>query len=85
MRLTDRQRELLNKLEYYHRKNEWARVIDVGGYNRSYHHSVLQQLVRKGLAEQKRRICSVVGALGSSRAGKHYRLTAAGVEAQRRI
>ena len=57
-------------------RNGWVRPMDIGGRNGSHHSATLSRLVKLGFAEERRRCCSVIGALGSSRAGKLYRYRA---------
>ncbi len=50
MEVKERDRELLQYLD----EKIWARPMDVGGFNGSYHSGVLAQLARQGLAERKK-------------------------------
>jgi len=70
--LTKRQRTVFTDLQYY----DWARPMDIGARDQSWHSAVLNQLVRKGLVERTHR--------GSDRSFL-YRLTDAGRNLQREI
>lgn len=78
--LSDRERQLLLWLQGLSDRNRgplndgWVRPMDLGGSNGSHHHYTLQKLVRLGLVLERRRVCSIVGALGSSKAGRLYHI-----------
>ncbi len=78
--VTEREREVLKALKWGVDKNQgprgdgWMRPMDIGGSNGSHHHRTLQILVKRGLVECRRRCVSMVAALGSSRAGREYRV-----------
>lgn len=65
--LSDRERYVLAHLD-----SEWVRPMDIGGSNASHHSATLNKLVRKGLAEKRRR-GSLMNALGSARGSYVYR------------
>ena len=67
--LTSREMEVLNALA---KLGTWARPADVGGQQRSDHSRVLSNLVRKGYAEQRRRVVLPKNA-GSVRGSSEYR------------
>lgn len=75
--LTERDYETLNELDVSEEQclytGGWLRPMDVGAWNGSYHSWVLAKLVKRGLAESKKRG-------GFSRGSKLYRITAAGRE-----
>jgi hypothetical protein len=52
MKLTERQRELLNMLRS---DGQWATPMMLGGRDGSHHSATLNQLVRKGLVERGER------------------------------
>lgn len=85
--LTERQHKIMRQLKGYSRRDiygrmiDWARPMDVGGYNGSHHPSTLNQLVKKGLVEKQRRCVSIQGAMGSCRAGFEYKLIGTGTSA----
>ncbi|GLQ19051.1 hypothetical protein GCM10007854_00060 [Algimonas porphyrae] len=68
--LNERQREVLRGLLYFTEGGDWARPMDVGGWDASYHGRTLRQLASKGLAE--------VRTFGGIRRTNHYRITGAG-------
>ena len=76
MNLTERQLEVLENLDSFCKAqpNLWARTMDVGGRDASYHSKVLGQLVEKGLAQRGR--YRVQHSTGHWR----YRITARGQE-----
>jgi predicted transcriptional regulator len=65
--LSEREREVLNELD-----DQWVRPMDIGGRDAGDHSRVLRALVRKGLAEKRRRN-SLANWLGSSRGSYVYR------------
>lgn len=73
---SERERQMLQYLRRLHDRDpdKYFKCMDLGGTNGSYHSGLLAKLVRKGLVESRRRVCSMVGAMGSCRAGKEYRL-----------
>ena len=52
--LTERQEELLRALIQVTRLGDWVTPMFVGGFNGSWHHSILSQLVKKGLVDRYR-------------------------------
>ena len=73
--LRPHEEEVLNYLQWFaeNRPQKWVRPMDVGGSDGSHHSGTLAKLVKLGYAESRRRCASIVGALGSNRAGKEYR------------
>jgi len=75
--LTERDLEVLGELEAACRNyqqvtgEDWVQPIDCGGTNSSHHSYTLSKLVRKGLAERRRRG-------GYSRGSWSYRINDAG-------
>ena len=68
-----RDQEVLDDLRAWHYNDGWARPMNIGGTDCSPHSRILSKLVKLGYAESRRRCVSIVGALGSCRAGKEYR------------
>jgi predicted transcriptional regulator len=65
--LSERQAEVLAELDA-----DWVRPMDIGGRDAGDHSRVLRALVRKGLAEKRRRN-TLANMLGSSRGSYVYR------------
>ncbi len=73
MKLTDKQKEVLENLKQS--GLEWVRPMDIGAWDASWHSSILNQLVRKGFVEVRKRRDTLMGGLfNSKRAGREYRL-----------
>lgn len=73
--LTLRQSEMIRALTHQRaRGREWLIVMDLGGGDSTWHSGVLNQLVRRGLVERRRRRISISAAMGSNRVGYEYRL-----------
>lgn len=51
LRLSDRQRDILDSLAVY---GDWARPMDIGARDGSHHSATLGQLAKYGLAERKK-------------------------------
>lgn len=66
-------------------RDGWMRPMDCGAYDGSYHSATLASLCKRGLAESRRRVCSIMGLLGSPRVGKVYRLKISFDEAKKLI
>lgn len=69
VKVTERQKELLDTFCYGFDAETWLRPMDLGGKDSSWHSKTLAQLVKKGLVERKTR--------GSDRSYM-YRATALG-------
>jgi len=76
VKLTVRQKETLALLY----PDRWVRPMEIGGGDGTYHSKVLRQLVRKGVVESKENPRSLMAIFHSPKAGRMYRLTAAGQE-----
>lgn len=74
MRLTDRQKDVLDSLLFG--GYEWYTPLMIGGTDGSWHSAVLAQLVKKGLVEERERNTLLNSIYpGRKRASKEYRIT----------
>ena len=86
--LNAREKETLRLLQWAKDRNQgpsadgWVRPMDIGGTGGSHHCYTLNKLVGRGLVVVKRRVCSIIGALGSAKAGRLYRIVDGVVDRQ---
>lgn len=81
---SDRDIELLRDLACFRRLDDtyegWARPMDIGARDASWHSGVLKRLCKYNLVERRRRY-TIMNDLGSRRGSYRYRITDAGLAA----